>query len=101
MPAVEPPQQMLACRSAAQLPPGEVPGWAGTEVRDPDGVVLGHVASLRFDPWTRRPSELVVSLPDGSPAVVPAMGMRLRLDHVVVAVRTSAPLGAPALAAAA
>lgn len=74
--------------------PGEVPSWAGTEVRDPDGAVVGHVAALRFDRLTCRPSELVVSLPDGGSAVLPAGGLRVRLDHVVVPVAAPVPLAA-------
>lgn len=79
--------------------PGEVPAWAGTEVRDLDGAVLGRVAALRFDPWTAAPSELVVALDDGTAATLPARGLRVRLDHVAVAVRADALVGAPALAA--
>lgn len=79
--------------------PGEIPGWAGTEVRDATGVVLGRIASLRFDPWTSQPTEVVVAPAAGPPVVLSARRMRVRVDHVALAVRADVPAGTPALAA--
>ena len=63
----------------------EIPAWTGTEVRDAEGLLIGRVAALRFDPWTSAPSEIVVARPDGTPATLSAAGLRVRLDHVRLA----------------
>ncbi|HYF28728.1 MAG TPA: hypothetical protein VD931_23505 [Baekduia sp.] len=72
-------------RTARPTAPGEVPGWAGAEVRDAAGAVVGHVAAITFDVQTCAPAQLVVSLAGGGHARLPAAGARCRTDHVVLA----------------
>ncbi|WP_205698742.1 hypothetical protein [Conexibacter sp. SYSU D00693] len=79
---------------------GDVPALAGTEVRDSDGIPVGHVLALRFDELTRCPSELEVELAPGITATVPAFGLRMRIDHVQLSLTATMALSPSATAAA-
>jgi hypothetical protein len=74
---------------------GIVPALQDAPLRDRDGLPVGAVEDLLFDPATNRPTWLVVRLAGGRRTVVPSAGSRSEVRGVRVSVCAEAVASCP------